>query len=146
MLLISTTLNIKVIKIEIKFYQFDYFDEIKPYLSDIINDHKTKGEWKIHLTKAIRFFSSKDSKKTRIMHSKSDNIQVMMGNETDEVIVDLFDSFLQRYQKKFEESMRGSELAFDSVDSLYYKLHKISLNKGGSYIDSPKWVKTKKQQ
>ena len=33
---------------------------------------------------------------------------------------------------------------FDSVDSLYYKLHKISLNRGGSYIDSPKWLKNKK--
>ena len=34
--------------------------------------------------------------------------------------------------------MRGGEFVFDNVDSLYYKLHKISLNRGGSYIDSPK--------
>ena len=40
--------------------------------------------------------------------------------------------------------MRGSEFVFDNVDSLYYKLHKISLNRGGSYIDSPKWLKNKK--
>ena len=39
--------------------------------------------------------------------------------------------------------MRGSGLVFDNVDSLYYKLHKISLNRGGSYIDSPKWLKNK---
>ena len=39
--------------------------------------------------------------------------------------------------------MKGSEFAFD-VDSLNYKLHKISLNKSGSYIDSPKWLKNKK--
>ena len=122
----------------------DYFDEIKPYLSDIIIDHKTKGEWKIHLTMAIKFFSSKDSEETHIMYSKSNDTEVMMGNETDEVTEDLFDSFLQRYQKKLEESMRGSEFVFDSVDSLYYKLHKISLNRGGSYIDSPKWLKNKK--
>ena len=25
----------------------DYLDEIKPYLSDIIDYHKTQGEWKI---------------------------------------------------------------------------------------------------
>ena len=42
----------------------DYFDEIKPYLSDIINDHKTKGQWKIHLTITIRMFSCKDSEET----------------------------------------------------------------------------------
>ena len=40
--------------------------------------------------------------------------------------------------------MRGSEFLFDSVDLLYYKLHKISLDRGGSYIDSPKWLKNKK--
>ena len=39
--------------------------------------------------------------------------------------------------------MRGSKFIFDNVDSLYYKLHKISLNRGGSYIDSPKWLKNK---
>ena len=40
--------------------------------------------------------------------------------------------------------MRGSEFVFDSTDLLYYKLHKISLNRGGSYIDSPDWMKNKK--
>ena len=37
--------------------------------------------------------------------------------------------FSQKYQEGLEESMRGSEFLFDSVDSLYYKLHKISLNR-----------------
>ena len=40
--------------------------------------------------------------------------------------------------------MRGSEFVFDGVDLLYYELHKISLNRGGSYIDSPEWLKNKK--
>ena len=40
--------------------------------------------------------------------------------------------------------MRGSKFVFDNVDSLYYKLHKISLNRGGSYIDSPKCLNYKK--
>ena len=43
-----------------------------------------------------------------------------------------------------EESMRGSEFIFDHVDALYYDLNKISLSRGGSYIDSPKWLKNKK--
>ena len=33
---------------------------------------------------------------------------------------------------------------FESVDLLYYSLHKTSLNRGGSYIDSPSWIKHKK--
>ena len=32
----------------------------------------------------------------------------------------------------------------DGVNYLYYDLNKISISKGGSYIDSPKWLKNKK--
>ena len=67
---------------------------------------------------AINFFSSKDSEEIRTMHSKSDNIEILIGNETDEIIEDLFDSLLQRYKKGLEESMKGSEFVFDNVDSL----------------------------
>ena len=40
--------------------------------------------------------------------------------------------------------MKGSQFVFESVDLLYYSLHKISLNRGGSYIDSPSWLKNKR--
>ena len=78
------------------------------------------------------------------MYSKSDNIKVMMGNEIDKIIEYLFNSFLQRYQKVLKESMRKSEFVFNRVDSLYYKFRKIGLNRGGPYIDSPKWLKNQK--
>ena len=128
---------------------------IRPYLSDIINDHKIHGfvryhsgnktwaeetpsEWNIHLTMAINFFSSKDSDATRTMHTKSNSVEIMMGSETDEIIEELFKSFLQKYQEGLEESMRGSEFVYDSADAFYYNLNKVSLSRGGSYIDSPK--------
>ena len=65
----------------------------------------------------INFFFSKDSEEIRTIHSKSDNVEVMMGSKTDEIIEELFYSFLKRYQKHLEESMRGSEFVFDSVNS-----------------------------
>ena len=40
--------------------------------------------------------------------------------------------------------MKRSEFVFDSVDLLHYKLQRIILNRGESYIDSPKWLKNKK--
>ena len=40
--------------------------------------------------------------------------------------------------------MRGSDFEFDGVNFLYYDFNKISLNRGGCYIDSPKWLKDKK--
>ena len=110
---------------------------IKSYLRDMINDHKSQSEWKIQLTMQINFISSKDSEETRNKHTKSYNIEIMMGNETDEIIEKLFESPLQNYQKDLEESMRGSEFVFDSIDLLYYHLQKIGLERGGSYVDSP---------
>ena len=40
--------------------------------------------------------------------------------------------------------MKGSQCVFERVNLLYYGLHKISLNRGGSYVDSPKWLKNKR--
>ena len=54
----------------------EYLDMIKQYLSNIINDLKNQGQWKIQLTMEINFISSKDSNETRTMHTKSDNIEL----------------------------------------------------------------------
>ena len=62
----------------------------------------------------------------------------MIGSETDEIIEELFESFSQKYQEGLEESMRGSEFVYDSVDVLFYNLNKVSLRRSGSYIGSPK--------
>ena len=68
----------------------------------------------------------------------------MIGHETDEIVEELFDSLLQKYQCALENRQEGSNNVFDSIDGLYYKLHKTSLHRGGSYIDSPEWLKNKK--
>ena len=114
-------------------------------MSNIINDHKTQGEWKSQLTMEINFISPKGSNETHTMHTTSGNIEIMIGNETDEMTEELFESLLQKYQQGLEKLMKGSEFVFDSIDLLYYKLHKISLNnRGGSCIDSPEWLENKK--
>ena len=116
---------------------------IRAYLTDLINDHKTRREWKIQLTMEINFISFKDSEETRSMLTKSHNIAIMVSNETDRIIEKLFESLLQNYKKDLEESMRGSEFVRDSIDLLYYHLRRISLKRGGSYVDSPNWLKNK---
>ena len=83
------------------------------------------------------------SDETRIVSNWSDNIEIMMGSEAYDIIDELFECFLQNYPKGLEESMNGSEFIFKSVDLLYYHLHKISLKRGESYIDSPKWLENK---
>ena len=56
------------------------------------------------------------------MHSKSDNIKIMIGSKTDEIIDELFESLLKKYQKDLEESMKGGDFVVDTVDLLYSKL------------------------
>ena len=53
----------------------------------MINDYKSKGEWKIQLTAEINFTSLKpDSDETHIMHMKSDNMKIRIGDDTNDVI------------------------------------------------------------
>ena len=123
----------------------EYLGLIEPYLAGMINDYKSKGEWKVQLTAEINFISLKpDFDETRIMHTKSDNAEIMIGSDINEVIKELFKSFLQRYQEGLQEKIKGSDFAFGGVNLMYYDFNKISLNKGGSYIESAKWIKDKK--
>ena len=78
------------------------------------------------------------------MHAKTNNIEIMMSSETDDIIGELFKSLRQRYQKGLEESVKECHFTFNCVDVLNYDLNKISLSRGGSYIDSPEWLKNKK--
>ena len=69
------------------------------------------------------------------MHSKSNNIEITINDEADEVIKELLDSLKNRCQNNLE-SIKGSEFVFDYVQLLYYKCHKTNTNPGRSYIDS----------
>ena len=93
----------------------------------------------------INFISLKPgSDETRIMYTRSDNEEFMNGDDTHEIIKGLFESFLQKYEENLQEKMRGSDFEFDGVNVLYYDFNKTSIYRGGSYIDSPKWLKDKK--
>ena len=78
------------------------------------------------------------------MYTRSVNEEFMDGSNIDEVIKVLFKSLLQRYQENLQEKMKGSDFIFNGINYLYYDLNKVNISKGGSYIDSPKWLKNKK--
>ena len=111
----------------------------------MINNHKAHGEWKIQLVMKIKFISSLDDNEFRVMYTKSDNVEIMSGTETSDAINELFKSFFRRYQEGLQTKMRGSNFTFERVDLLYYHLHKTSLNRVESYIDSTEWLKLKEQ-
>ena len=92
-------------------------------MRDIIINLQKSDASIIHLTIEINFISSKDVNEKRVMHSKSDSIEIMPYDNANEVVNELFESLLSRYQKI---SVRERDFIFDSVQLLHYKCHKIS--------------------
>ena len=87
----------------------EYLNKIRPYLKDIINNLKKSDTWKSQLTIANNFIFSIDNDEC-VIHSKSDNIEIMINDEADEVIKELFDSLKNRYQNNLE-SMKVTNLS-----------------------------------
>ena len=113
-------------------------------MKEFINNSKKSDTWKIQLTIAINFISSKDTDEERVMHLESDNIEIMIYNKAKEVIQELLKSLFSRYQTGLEELMKCSDFIFECIIILPYKCHKTSLKRGESYIDSPALLKNKK--
>ena len=63
----------------------------------MIDYQKTKGEWKIQITMRIIFISIIDKNQTQVMHTKSDNVEIMNGTDTINSINELIDSFMKTY-------------------------------------------------
>ena len=124
----------------------EYCNKIKPYLKNVIKNLKKSDTWKIQLTIAINFISSKDNDEKCVMHSKRDNIEIMINDKAEEVIEKPFEILLNKYQIGLKTPMRCSDFIINCVHLLYYICHKINLKLGESYIDSPDQIKTIKQQ
>ena len=91
----------------------------------------------------IIFVSFIDKNETQVMHTKSDNVEIMNVDDTSDIINELIDSFMKRYQEGLETKMKRSSCIFEHVDLLVHHLHKISLNRGSSYIKSFEWLYNK---
>ena len=91
-----------------------------------------------------KFFSSNDTGGIRTIFVWSNNEEIRSGNETDDIIKRLLNSFLTNYQNEEAILRNGSNFVFESVDLLSYHIHKTSLKRGKSYIKSPEWVINKR--
>ena len=81
----------------------------------------------MQLTIEVNFISLKPgSDETRIMYTKSDNIETMFDDDNDDIIEQLFESLLKKYEESLQNKMRGSEFEFDGVNFLYYDLTKLA--------------------
>ena len=120
-----------------------YFENIKFYLSNLIHYYMLKGEWKIQLSMQVSFISP-INEENDIMHSKSDNVEIMRGRSTNDILNMFIETFKQRYQEGLETKMRGINYVFNHVKLLEYHFQKISINRGNSYIPTLDWIANKK--
>ena len=138
---------------------------IRPYLRDLINDHKPttesnneeneeneendsdvdRAEWKIQLVMQNSCISTRNFEETQTIYSASEEVEIFMGSDTEDVIDTLFNTILQRFQQAQETSNdKGSEFIPKSVELLYYYFQKINIRRAESYIMSADWIVNKK--
>ena len=80
----------------------EYISLIEKYLRKLINYYKNKGEWKLQLIAEINFISLKPgSDETHIMHTRSDNIEIMIGDDND-IIEELFRYFYKNMKRIYK--------------------------------------------
>ena len=132
----------------------EYLNMMRPYLTDLIHDNKTPlktykvnkvinnesqfGERKIQLVMLNNCISCKNVKETRSIDLPSNNKEIFMISDTDDIIDNLFDTILQRFQEARETSnVRGSEFIHERFGLLYYYFYKIDIQRGESYIELP---------
>ena len=73
----------------------EYLNLIEKYLKELIEEYKLKGEWKVQLTIEVNFISLKlGFDKTRIMYTRRDNVEIMFGDDNNDIIEQLFESLL----------------------------------------------------
>ena len=95
-----------------------YLGMIKPYLSDLMNENKSietsSNEWKIQINVRVNFASFDDTREICTIFVLSYNEEIRLGNETDDIVKRIINSFLSTYQKE-ELIMRNGSILYLKV-------------------------------
>ena len=93
----------------------------------MINNFKKSYEQKIRLTIKRKLISSAESNENCMLHKNSDNVEIMICKDSDEIIQELFDFYVDRYQEVLEQSTEGRSFVFAHFNGLNHNSKKISL-------------------
>ena len=127
----------------------EYLDMIRPYLRDLINNHKPTmedneednednsgsecGEWKIQLVMQNNFISAQNFEVTRTIYSVSKPVEIYIGSDTENIIHTFFGAALERFQQAIVTSQKnGNEFTHESVALLYYYFQKVNIRRAES--------------
>ena len=118
-----------------------YFDKIIPYLRMLIDENKL-NEQKIQLNIGINMVHISEQK--RITHfSRSDNVICLPSSNTNDLLHQLLASLYQKYQEDLQLSRTSNSFSYESIEECNIHFNKIDLKRGASYIEPPKWLKSK---
>ena len=120
-----------------------YLHMIRPYLRDLINDHKPtteldtkendsdtkREEWKIQLVMQNNCVSAKNFEETRTIYLASKPVEIFTGSDTDNAIDKLLIKTLQRFEEAIETSKGGNQFIHESVALLYHYFMEIDIKK-----------------
>ena len=120
-----------------------YIDKVISYFSELINEKKNDNQ-KIQLEIGINFKHIVDIEKKYTFHVNSKNIEILPGDDVNDIIKELTDSFYKNYEERLLILKNGSGYVYDNVEVLAIRFHKMEIKRGSSYIESPEWRKNKK--
>ena len=84
----------------------------------MINDHRiARRVWKIQICMHVNFISSRDTGETRSYYVWTDNVSIMQGSNTNDIIRKFFRSFLHNFEEELKIII-GSDFVFENVDLL----------------------------
>ena len=114
-------------------------------MTELIDKKKrsTQEEQKIKLIITAIFRHITEPSKKYTIYAKSRNIEMRAGDDTNDIVIKLLDTFLENYEREADILRNGSDYVFECVDLTHVQFHTIELKRGSSFIDSPKWIKDK---
>ena len=92
----------------------------------------------------VNFININDKENASIFYIRSDNEEIMLANDTCDIIKKLIESSLSNYQKEEQILRGGSNFIYDNVDILGIHLHNIKLKRDKSYKKYTEWISSKK--
>ena len=122
----------------------EYMDVVKRYIITLLNDTNKQQTRKIQLDIRITTENILNPGDKRNFIVRSDNTVPLYTDDTTESVENLIKSLGEHYEEQILVSKKGSNFRCCNIDSLNIYIHEVQLNRGGSYIETPNWVKAKK--
>ena len=119
-----------------------YLDKVIPFIRILINEKKTT-EQKIQLDIGINLVHITDGKRMRF-YTKSENIKCLPSSNTEDLLNELLASLYEKFKEDLRLCHTSSSFVYESIEELNIHFHKVDLQRGASYINTPNWIKTKK--